>query len=100
MKKVAEAFGGTIIITLLIISIIFMILGTVKFLGEPNIRDEDAYPLERYYVHEGDSAWEIYKETCPEANWTLWSEYVAEINDDIKIGELKIGDVIYIPVKK
>ena len=77
-----------------------IVAGIASIIVEPSVRDQDTYPLEIYYVHEGDNAWKIYKETFPEANWTIWSEYVAEINDDIKIGDLKPGDTLYIPTKK
>lgn len=95
--KFIRNIGGGILLSLVIG---ILLTAIVCGISGPSIRDKDAFPLEMYYVGEGDCAWDIYKETCPQANWSLWGEYVAEINNDINIAHLKVGDKILIPIPK
>jgi len=95
--EILKNFGTTVVMLLVVAIIAIAIVTIILCVKNPSVKD---YPLEKYFVKEGDSAWKIYERTCSNIDWTSWSEYVAKTNKNVNIGKLRVGDVIYIPVKK
>lgn len=80
--------------------IVTCILITIICIGIPtsNFEDANKYKTKSYYVCGGDSAWSIYKETCPNANWNEWCSYVRKVNNKTSLENLYPGDYLIVPI--
>lgn len=80
--------------------IVVLIIAFVLCINMPtnSFENTEKYKTTRHCVYKGESAWDIYKETCPNTNWNEWCSYVSKINDKINLETIYPGDILLIPI--
>ena len=80
--------------------IIMWIIAVIVCLNIPThpFENKDKYEVIELSVSGGESAWDIYKETCPNSNWNEWCSYVKKINNISSLEIIHPGDVLSVPM--